>query len=311
LIMSPDRESSAVSLFGSNTDHFLIPAKVCVAPARNGGQELANNLIPGRPLGRRDSASRLTAAHTMSAVQSLRTAVCFVAILACTMSWNSEADAEQTTSATHLGNQLPLGSLAAFVLEASRRFAMPERWITAVMHAESGGKTQVRSRNGAVGLMQIMPATWIKLRARYGLGADPYDPHDNILAGAAYLHELHERYGSRGFLAAYNAGPQRYEDHLATGRPLPDETRAYVEKLARVIGGKPPVESTATLAKSAAWSEPQHFASRSAGVPRADRPSPGVRPNRPQHGRSAVGRSALVPVSGNLFVRPASRARAQ
>jgi len=35
--------------------------------------------------------------------------------------------------------------------------------------------------------MQIMPQTWSGLRLRYGLGANPYDPHDNILAGAAYL----------------------------------------------------------------------------------------------------------------------------
>ena len=53
-----------------------------------------------------------------------------------------------------------------------------------------------------MGLMQIMPKTWIELRARYGLGADPYDPHDNILAGAAYIRQLHDRYGSPGFLAA-------------------------------------------------------------------------------------------------------------
>jgi integrase len=55
-----------------------------------------------------------------------------------------------------------------------------------------------------------------------------YDPHDNILAAAAYLRELHDRYGAPGFLAAYNAGPVRYEEHLTTGRPLPAETRAYV-----------------------------------------------------------------------------------
>jgi soluble lytic murein transglycosylase-like protein len=50
-----------------------------------------------------------------------------------------------------------------------------------------------------------MPETWAELRLRYGLGADPYDPHDNITAGTAYLRELHDRYGERGVLAAYNA----------------------------------------------------------------------------------------------------------
>jgi soluble lytic murein transglycosylase-like protein len=75
-----------------------------------------------------------------------------------------------------------------------------------------------------MGLMQIMPLTRSELRARYDLGVDPYDPRDNILAGAAYLRELYQRFGTPGFLAAYNAGPTRYESHLATGRSLPDET---------------------------------------------------------------------------------------
>ena len=58
--------------------------------------------------------------------------------------------------------------------------------------------------------MQIMPQTWAGLRSRYGVGANPFDPHDNIFAGAAYLHELHDRYGATGLLAGYNAGPGRY-----------------------------------------------------------------------------------------------------
>lgn len=57
--------------------------------------------------------------------------------------------------------------------------------------------------------MQFMPAAWREPRARYGLGADPCDPRDNILAGATYLPEMHYRFGSPGFLAAYNAGPYR------------------------------------------------------------------------------------------------------
>ncbi len=106
------------------------------------------------------------------------------------------------------------------------------------MQAESGGDARGVSPKGAMGLMQIMPETWATLRLRYGLGADPFDPHDNIIAGAAYLRELHDRYGSPGFLAAYNAGPARYEDHLATGQPLPAETRAYVALLAPLIGDR-------------------------------------------------------------------------
>ena len=58
-----------------------------------------------------------------------------------------------------------------------------------------------------------MPGTWVELSVRYGLGIDPFDPHDSIMAGAAYLREMHDRFGSPGFLAAYNAGPERYEQH--------------------------------------------------------------------------------------------------
>jgi membrane-bound lytic murein transglycosylase B len=127
-------------------------------------------------------------------------------------------------------------SYAANVAEAARRFGIPAQWIVAVMRAESAGDARAVSAKGAMGLMQIMPDTWDELRARYGLGHDPFDPRDNILAGAAYLRELHDRFASPGFLAAYNAGPTRYAEHLATGRPLPRETRAYVAALEPLIG---------------------------------------------------------------------------
>jgi hypothetical protein len=87
-----------------------------------------------------------------------------------------------------------------------------------------------------MGLMQIMPETYAELRFRYHLGADPYEPRNNILAGAAYLREMHDRFGPDGFLAAYNAGPGRYDDYLKRGRPLPEETRNYVAALAPMIG---------------------------------------------------------------------------
>ncbi|AUW57851.1 lytic transglycosylase [Sphingobium sp. SCG-1] len=125
---------------------------------------------------------------------------------------------------------------AAFITEAAQRFGIPEAWIRAVMRVESASDVRAISSAGAMGLMQIMPATWASLRARHGLGANPYDPRDNILAGAAYLREMHDRYGSPGFLAAYNAGPGRYEESLA-GRPLPAETRTYVAMLGPVVGG--------------------------------------------------------------------------
>jgi hypothetical protein len=87
-----------------------------------------------------------------------------------------------------------------------------------------------------MGLMQIMPATWAELRAEHGLGADPFAPRDNILAGAAYLRTMHDRFGFPGLFAAYNAGPGRYQSHLTTGDPLPAETVAYVARVTRLIG---------------------------------------------------------------------------
>ena len=127
----------------------------------------------------------------------------------------------------------PIDRWQPFVTEASRRFGIPEAWIGAVMAAESGGQTMLDGRPitsyaGAMGLMQLMPETWAELRDRYGLGTDPYDPHDNILAGTAYLRELYARYGYLDLFAAYNAGPARLDDHLANGRPLPDETLGYL-----------------------------------------------------------------------------------
>ena len=110
---------------------------------------------------------------------------------------------------------------AGFIAEASTRFAVPASWIRAVMQVESGGDERATSPRGAMGLMQLMPSTWVELSARYGLGLDPFDARDNILAGTAYLKEMHDRFGSAGFLAAYHAGPWRYERHLVTGKPLP------------------------------------------------------------------------------------------
>jgi len=116
---------------------------------------------------------------------------------------------------------------AEFIEEASVRFTLPARWIRAAMQVESGGDEHAISSRGAMGLLQLMPGTWVELSARYGLGLDPFDARDNILAGTAYLKEMHDRFGSAGFLAAYHSGPWRYEQHLVTGKPLPSETTAY------------------------------------------------------------------------------------
>jgi hypothetical protein len=127
-----------------------------------------------------------------------------------------------------------------YIAEAAVRFDVPERWIREVMHVESGGQEFINgalttSPVGAMGLMQVMPQTYDGLRARYGLGEDAYDPRNNILAGAAYLREMYDLYGTPAFLAAYNAGPQRLDSYLANTRPLPEETRHYVAMIAPYI----------------------------------------------------------------------------
>ncbi len=131
--------------------------------------------------------------------------------------------------------------------EASQRFGVPLDWIERVMRAESGGRTQrngrpITSRAGAMGLMQIMPGTWTELRARLGLGADPHDPRNNILAGTFYLRLMYDRFGHPGLFGAYNAGPARYAASLAGGRPLPEETRAYLAQLAGAASPTPAPE---------------------------------------------------------------------
>lgn len=133
----------------------------------------------------------------------------------------------------------PIDRWAGQIAEASKRFGVPEEWIRRVMRAESGGRTSlggrpIVSRAGAMGLMQVMPGTWRELRAAHGLGADPHNPRDNILAGAAYLRDMYNRFGYPGLFAAYNAGPERYSKHLSRGTRLPSETIAYVASVAGV-----------------------------------------------------------------------------
>jgi Transglycosylase SLT domain len=122
----------------------------------------------------------------------------------------------------------------AAITEASERFHLPRAWIRAVMARESGGRTMlgegqpIVSRAGAVGLMQVLPGTYVEMAEQYRLGANPFDAHDNIMAGAAYLRWLHQKYGYPAMFAAYNAGPGRLEQHLVHGVKLPAETQAYV-----------------------------------------------------------------------------------
>jgi len=155
---------------------------------------------------------------------------------------------------------------AEFIAEASARFAVPASWIRAVMQIESGGDQRAASPRGALGLMQLMPGTWVELSARYGLGLDPFDARDNILAGTAYLKEMHDRFGSAGFLAAYHAGPWRYEQQLVTGRPLPSETTAYVAAVTPLLDNEQGEHAAVDGRRALPWREAPLFVER-AGAP--------------------------------------------
>ena len=125
------------------------------------------------------------------------------------------------------------------IAEASARFELSTNLIRAVLSAESGGRIDAVSPKGAMGLMQLMPATWREMRAELGLGDDPFQPRDNILAGASYLRSLRDRFGSPGDLAAYNAGPGRYQRHLDGTASLPRETIVYVARVRRGLDLEP------------------------------------------------------------------------
>lgn len=129
-----------------------------------------------------------------------------------------------------------VGQWQTIIAEAAQRFGLPEAWIRAVMRAESGGQATVNGRPntssaGAIGLMQVMPDTYAEMRRRHDLGPDPADPHDNILAGTAYLREMLDRFGYPNLFAAYNAGPDRFEAYRRGELPLPAETQAYLVQI--------------------------------------------------------------------------------
>ncbi|WP_281267793.1 lytic transglycosylase domain-containing protein [Nitrospira lenta] len=118
--------------------------------------------------------------------------------------------------------------LEPMISRYSRRHQLHPALIRAVIKAESGFDPMAVSRAGAIGLMQLMPQTAIRLEVR-----DLYDPEDNIGGGTKYLRQLLDRF--RGnlplALAAYNAGEHTVDRYR--GLPPIDETRQYVRKVIR------------------------------------------------------------------------------
>ena len=238
-----------IPLFAGRPSHPFVPLGPRPAGARSEGQ--------GRP---KAGASRepFTAASTLAGWRrsGVGSAIFIAAVLlsggaAPGAAWAQEAPVA-VPAAAH--------PYAGHVAGAARRFGIPEAWIWTVMRVESRGNSRAVSRAGAMGLMQIMPATWAGLRTRYGLGPDPFDVRDNIMAGAAYLREMHDRYGNASaMLAAYNAGPGRYDDYVSRGRPLPAETVGYLAQLTAVAGATEAVETAVSA-------PPDRFAWRRAAL---------------------------------------------
>ena len=171
-------------------------------------------------------------------------------LAACSQNNGLSSNQSASRYASHArGNYVPPGPpddpWGPYIKEASARFDVPEVWIRSLMRVESGGRQYqngrlISSSAGAMGLLQVMPGTYDELRERHRLGDDAFEPHDNIMAGVAYMREMYDIYGAPGFLAAYNAGPARLDDYLSNNRPLPDETRRYVAMIGPNLAGASP-----------------------------------------------------------------------
>ena len=226
--------------------------------------------------------------------RSLRIAGAALVLLGCAPAFGQDAAGQASSRRI---------DIAAHVAEAAQRFGIPEQWIYAVMRTESAGRIGVVSSAGAMGLMQLMPGTWTRQRTRFGLGSDPFDPRDNIMAGTSYLREMYDSYGATGMLAAYNAGPGRYEDWRDRGRPLPAETRAYVAKIAPMLqpGGAATIVASASPMQPVrlSWAQSQLFAARWDGNDGASGSFAAAAPPTSIPAPSAPLNGLFAPVSGS------------
>lgn len=304
--MQPDHAHSAIPLFDRTLHHSSVPTEAGAAAARRGG--------PGRPPGRRLGALPWTVASTVARWHRVGWMLgLMMAIVMAGVCAPMSGDAQTMPPASRAIAVAQADPFASFIAEASHRFAVPALWVRFVMQAESGGNPDAVSPKGAMGLMQIMPDTYARLRESYGLGADPFQPRDNILAGAAYLREMYDEFGSPGFLAAYNAGPARYENHLTTGRPLPEETRLYLARLAPMIAGVQ-AERIAMAPDPLAWTRAPLFVGSATNVAanahagQSDRNAEviGSQPRRRALLPSTDDVAALIPRSNGLFIGAAT-----
>ncbi|QHP66160.1 lytic transglycosylase domain-containing protein [Bradyrhizobium sp. LCT2] len=291
----------STSLFGGKPSHPFVPLERQSASVQTSGR--GRGRPPRIPLP--DESMTGCSRHGRDAV---RLAILLITVLLTIGGTMPAVSAERAPAR----GQPARDRYVTYVAEAALRFGIPTAWIRAVMRVESNGDRRAVSPKGALGLMQLMPKTWADMRARYGLGRDPFDPHDNILAGAAFLRELHDRYGSPGFLAAYNAGPGRYEDFRDRHRPLPAETTAYVAAIVPFVDAeRTPGPFLVAAPSRSSWTQASlffgHVDGPSSAAPAAF--------DRPTHDKPAVAPvhdlSAIAPQSEGLFVALSTAGRPQ
>jgi soluble lytic murein transglycosylase-like protein len=142
----------------------------------------------------------------------------------------SPSKSENTLAMNNYSNEghgLSRQQVSEAVASASAQTSIDPALIHAVIRVESNYNTRAVSRRGAQGLMQLMPST-----ARRFNVTNPYDPAQNVLAGAQYLRELHTLFNGNMplILAAYNAGPKAVSNYHMRIPPFM-ETRLYVPKV--------------------------------------------------------------------------------
>ncbi len=184
---------------------------------------------------------------------------------------------------------------------AARAVGLPKTVVAVVLGVESGGRSRAVSRAGAMGCMQLMPGTWAEMRARLVLGSDPFDVHDNMLAGTAYLRHLRDRYGWPGALAAYNAGPARYELYRSAGIRMPRETQAYLARLGAFGSDMAGVDAFPTDAeKHVEWTQAPLFVVNADVVSAS--PTTPIKRNEGAVEPHAFGGDDVAPTAPGMFV---------
>ena len=135
--------------------------------------------------------------------------------------------AKSALPAYSVNASLPLAdqSLSGLIGEASKKYKVDPKLLSAIAEVESGGNQNETSSAGAVGVMQLMPDT------AASLGVNPYDKQQNVEGGAKYLRQMLDTFGGdvTKAVAAYNAGPQAVKDY--GGIPPYKETQNYVNKV--------------------------------------------------------------------------------